>query len=161
MVQVVTIDPEHRMIGLHMYDGLFKVPIRSLRARGGVYAICRREARMDPAALAREVLILQQRLHLGDTRLAAQQLVLLRPARPCAPQVIPALPGGSLKHEAFNVRMEELSILDVCFLYSTLILVLVVGSGAPALLDWRFTLPSTHACPASRRHAEAHSRDSP
>jgi len=55
--QVVTIDPEHRMIGLHMYDGLFKV--------------------------------------------------------------IPALPGGSLKHEAFNVRMEELSILDVCFLYNT------------------------------------------
>jgi len=55
--QIAALDPQHRLLGLHMYDGLFKI--------------------------------------------------------------IPALAGGTLRSEAFNVRMEELYLLDLCFLAGT------------------------------------------
>ena len=34
-------------------------------------------------------------------------------------KIIPALAGGTLRSEAFNVRMEELYLLDLCFLAGT------------------------------------------
>ncbi|KAL1525255.1 hypothetical protein AB1Y20_020120 [Prymnesium parvum] len=53
--QIAVVDPQCRLIGLHLYDGLFKV--------------------------------------------------------------IPATPTGQLRPEAYNIRLEELQVVDICFLY--------------------------------------------
>lgn len=124
------VDPQCRLIGLHLYDGLFKVGWRAWRRRapGG----------RGSAALSVNI------CH------AATNICHHPPSPVFLPQVIPLDERGGLQ-EAFNMRLDELRVVDIAFLGE-----LVVLAGADSL--YCKALPSSFQPHAFTLHCLPHCR---
>ena len=128
--QLGIIDHQCRLIGLHLYDGLFKARVRRI---GGLASTPLGSMRLFHAVEddMLPTLIRQSEVsrRLGST--TAETSPQPQPPLPLSvhigtatepawrwTQVIPVDDAGQL-HEAFNIRLEELTVIDIKFLYGT------------------------------------------
>lgn len=106
------LDPQCRLIGLHLYDGLFKVRAAAAKGRAAMLSLpCPPAVGAPPPPLAHHTHIHTCNLLTRHTR--------PHPRR----QVIPLDERGGLG-EAFNMRLDELKVVDIAFL------------GEPLSLSW-------------------------
>jgi hypothetical protein len=122
------VDPQCRLIGLHLYDGLFKVTGRRRRRRLAALAL---------SSSAHTAFCSHAGIHCC-THVSPVLCV----------QVIPMDEAGGLQ-EAFNTRLDELKVIDLAFLGAPLFLCWVsffllflvlwrrhVGQASPAAAVW-------------------------